>query len=132
MLEFTTIDSCTPFEVLGTRVIPIPLKHGPHFEVLGFRFGDFAYCTDTNHISDSSVELLRGVKTFVVDALRDKPHPTHFSVDEAIEVAKEVGAERTYLTHVCHSLDHQRTNARLPNGIELAYDGLQVSIRLAQ
>ncbi len=130
MLEFTSIDPRHPFQVLGFKIVPIPLKHGPHFDVLGFRFGDFAYCTDTNLIPGSSLELLRGVKTFVVDALRDKPHPTHFTVDQAVEAARQVGAERTYLTHICHSLDHAQTNARLPAGIELAYDGLRLSIGL--
>ncbi len=130
MLDFTTINPTEPFEVLGTKIVPIPMKHGPHFDVLGFRLGDFAYCTDTNYIPESSLELVSGVKTFVIDALRDKPHPTHFTVDEAVEVAQRVGAEQTYLTHICHSLDHQPTNRRLPNGIELAYDGLQVNIQL--
>lgn len=130
MLEFTTIDPDRPFKVLDTEVIPIPMKHGPHFDVLGFRFGDFAYCTDTNHIPDSSLDLVAGVKTFVIDALRDKPHPTHFSVEEAVDVAQRVGADQTYLTHVCHNLDHKSTNDRLPSGIELAYDGLQVNIEL--
>ena len=130
MLEFTTIELDQSFRVLETDVIPIPMKHGPHFDVLGFRFGDFAYCTDTNHIPEASLELIAGVKTFVIDALRDKPHPTHFSVDEAVEVAQRVGAEQTYLTHICHNLDHSPTNQRLPAGIELAYDGLQVNVQL--
>jgi phosphoribosyl 1,2-cyclic phosphate phosphodiesterase len=131
MLEFTTIDHHQAFEVLGTTVTPIIMEHGPHFEVLGFRFGDFAYCTDTNHIPASSLKLLEGVKTFVVDALRDKPHPTHFSVEQAIEVAQQVGADRTYLTHIAHNLEHEETNTRLPDSIELAYDGLQVDATLA-
>jgi phosphoribosyl 1,2-cyclic phosphate phosphodiesterase len=129
-LEFRTINRNQPFRVLDTSVVPIPLQHGPHFEVLGFRFGDFAYCTDTNHIPDSSLDLLRGVKTFVVDALRDKPHPTHFNLQQAIDVARQVDAEQTLLTHISHSLEHDATNARLPAGIQLAYDGLQVAINL--
>ena len=130
MLDFIAIDRHQAFQVLDTTVMPIIMQHGPHFEVLGFRFGDFAYCTDTNHIPDASIELLRGVKTFVVDALRYKPHPTHFSVDQAIEVAIRVGADRTCLTHICHNLDHVETNKRLPDGIELAYDGMQIEIQL--
>lgn len=128
MLEFSAIDHYQTFTVLGTQVTPIPMKHGPHFEVLGFRFGDFAYCTDTNKIPDSSFELLAGVKTFVVDGLRDRPHPTHFCIEQAIEAAKRVGAEKTYLTHIAHNLEHEETNTRLPDGIELAYDGLRLSI----
>ncbi len=119
-----------PFEVLGVSMTPIPMEHGPHFEVLGFRMGDFAYCTDTNGIPDFSIERLKGVKTFVVGALRWTSHPTHFNVEQAIAVAHEVGAERTFLTHLSHDLDHATTEARLPDGVSLAYDGLRVAIRL--
>ncbi|MGB7345457.1 MAG: MBL fold metallo-hydrolase [Pirellulaceae bacterium] len=128
-LEFQTINEDS-FEVLGTTVTPIPMKHGPHFDVFGFRIGDFAYCTDTNLIPDSSIERLQGVKTFVVGALRYSEHPTHYSVDEAVAIAHQVGAERTLLTHMCHDLDHQTTNDALPDGIDLAYDGLRVNFQL--
>lgn len=131
MLELRTIDPDQPFQVLGTEVVPIPMTHGPHFDVLGFRFGDFAYCTDTNHIPAASIERLRGVHTFVVDALRDKPHPTHFNLEQALEVACQVGAAQTFLTHIGHDLDHHETNRRLPDGVELAYDGLELEIGLA-
>lgn len=127
-LDFETIDRDQPFEVLGVTVIPIPMSHGPHFDVLGFRIGDFAYCTDTNSIPESSMELLDGLDTFVVDALRRKAHPTHFSLDEAVEVAQRVKARRTYLTHLSHDLEYEATNAILPAGIELAYDGLRVGL----
>ncbi len=127
-LECRPIDRDTPFEVLGVTVTPIPLKHGPHFDVLGFRIGDFAYCTDTNEIPPSSIDRLQGVKTFVVGALRYRSHPTHFNVDEAIEVAAKVGASRTLLTHISHDLDHGPANEMLPPGIELAYDGLKVEL----
>ena len=130
LLEFVTIDQHKPFEALGVEVVPIPMEHGPHFEVLGFRFGDFAYCTDTNRIPESSLKLLSGVKTFVVDGLRDQPHPTHFCLEDAIDVANKVGAQQTYLTHIAHNLEHEETNSRLPQGIELAYDGLKVSIQI--
>ena len=128
-LEFETIGT-DPFEVLGIRVIPIPMLHGPHFQVLGFRFGDFAYCTDTNGIPESSLEQLTGLKTLVLGALRHTPHPTHFSVEQAVAVAQQLGAETTYLTHICHDLDHDTTNAMLPLGIRLSYDGLRVDVRL--
>ncbi|TWT54514.1 Phosphoribosyl 1,2-cyclic phosphodiesterase [Rubripirellula amarantea] len=129
-LEFHSINENDPFEILGASIIPIPLKHGPNFDVLGFRIGDFAYCTDTNEIPPESLERLQGVKTFVVGALRHHPHPTHFSVNEAIEVAKEVKAERTLLTHLGHDLGYRETMAKLPNGIELAYDGLRLTATL--
>jgi phosphoribosyl 1,2-cyclic phosphate phosphodiesterase len=129
-LECRSIDADTPFEILGTTITPIPIKHGPYFDVLGFRIGDFAYCTDTNEIPPSSIERLRGVRTFVVGALRYKPHPTHFNVEQAIEAAMKVGATQTYLTHIGHELDHQPATEALPDGYDLAYDGLKVNVTL--
>ncbi|TWU05109.1 MBL fold metallo-hydrolase [Stieleria varia] len=130
-LEIRSIDE-SPFDVIGTKFIPIPMKHGPHFNVLGFRIGDFAYCTDTNEIPESSMEKLAGVQTLVVGALRYEPHPTHFNVEQAVEASRRVGATRTFLTHVSHELDYSATNEALPPGIELAYDGLNIPIRLSR
>ncbi len=118
----------SPFRLLGADVIPIRLHHGPHFRVLGFRFGRVAYCTDTNEIPDASWPLLEGLDVFIVDALRKKPHPTHFSLDEAVQAARRVGAKKTYFTHMSHDLEHEATNAELPPGMELAYDGLQIPL----
>ncbi len=117
-----------PFDVLGVNVVPIPMQHGPHFNVLGFRVGDFAYCTDTNSIPADSIERLRGVDTLVIDALRFRPHPTHFCIDEAIEVIHEIAPRRAFLTHICHDIDHAVVDAQLPAGIHLAYDGLRLNI----
>jgi phosphoribosyl 1,2-cyclic phosphate phosphodiesterase len=116
-----------PFDVLGTRVIPIRLRHGPS-DVLGFRFGNVAYCTDTNGIPEASWPLLEGLDVLVLDALRRKPHVTHFSVDEAIAVARRVRPQRTLLIHVSHDLEHETTCRLLPEGIELAYDGQRVPL----
>jgi phosphoribosyl 1,2-cyclic phosphate phosphodiesterase len=115
-----------PFEVLGARVIPIRLQHGPRFEVLGFRFGNVAYCTDTNEIPAESWPLLEGLDVLILDALRNRPHATHFCLDEAIEVAHRLRPRRTLFTHVSHDLDYEETNAKLPPGMELAYDGQRV------
>lgn len=112
-----------PFTVLGQRVVPIPLEHA-HFYVLGFRFDDVAYCTDVNKIPDRSWRLLEGLRVLVLDALRDKPHPGHFSLTEALEVIHQLRPERAYLTHIGHELEHEATNRRLPANVELAYDGL--------
>lgn len=128
-LDFVRITHA-PFEVLGVEVTPIPMQHGPHFNVLGFRIGDFAYCTDTNSIPAASMELLRGVDTLVLDALRFRPHPTHFCVDEAIEVIREIAPRRAFLTHLCHDIDHATVEPQLPEGIHLAYDGLRLSIHV--
>ena len=128
-LEIRNIDPGQPFEVLGQTLVPIPMKHGPNFDVLGFRIGSFAYCTDTNSIGESSLALLDGVETFVVGALRYKPHPTHYCVQEAVEVANVIGAKQTYLTHVGHDIDHQPACDSLPDGIDIAYDGLRFKIQ---
>jgi phosphoribosyl 1,2-cyclic phosphate phosphodiesterase len=117
-----------PFEVLGARVVPIRLHHGPRFRVLGFRVGNVAYCTDTNHIPSASWPLLQSLDVLILDGLRDRPHVTHFSVEEAVAVARQLRPKRTLLTHVSHELDYSTTNARLPAGIELAYDGQRVAL----
>lgn len=127
-LTFHSIDEA-PFEVLGVEVTPIPMKHGPHFDVLGFRIGDFAYCTDTNFIPESSMQLLQGLDTFVLGALRKKPHPTHFNLEQAIEVSRRLAPRQTLLTHIGHNLDHDPTCRELPDLISLAYDGLRIPLR---
>jgi phosphoribosyl 1,2-cyclic phosphate phosphodiesterase len=96
--------------------------------VLGFRINNVAFCTDVSRIPDESWPLLAGLDTLVIDALRDKPHPTHFSVGQALQVVERLRPRQTYLTHIAHSLDHDATNARLPAGVELAYDGLRIAL----
>lgn len=116
-----------PFELLGTRITPIRLLHG-RWQVLGFRFGNIAYCTDTNQIPPESWPLLEGLDVLILDALRPKPHVTHFGLDEAIAVAQRLAPKRTYFTHVSHELEHVATNASLPAGMELAFDGLRITL----
>lgn len=125
-LEFRRIE-LAPFEVLGIEVLPIPLVHG-RFRTLGFRFGNVAYCTDTNGIPAESWPLLQNLDVLVLDALRYTPHPTHFNLDEAIAVAQRIGARRTLFTHMAHEIDHAIVSASLPPGMELAYDGLRVGL----
>ena len=117
-----------PFEVLGARITPIRLKHGQRFDVLGFRIGNVAYCTDANAIPPESMELLHGLDVLVLDALRPRGHATHFSLEEAIEVARELAPRQTYFTHMSHELEHEATNAALPPGMALAYDGLRIDL----
>ena len=112
-----------PFAVAGLDVIPVPLLHGAR-PILGFRFGDFAYLTDCNAIPDASWELLGGVDVLIVDALRHRAHPTHFTVAQALDVVERLKPRQTYFTHICHDLPHEATNRALPRGVELAYDGL--------
>ncbi|MCE9547308.1 MAG: MBL fold metallo-hydrolase [Planctomycetia bacterium] len=125
-LEIRHIDE-RPFNVLGATLTPIPLLHG-RFNVFGFRVGNVAYCTDTNGIPDASWPLLSGLDTLILDALRPRPHPTHFSLAEAIEAARRIGARQTFFTHLCHELEHVATEAELPPGMRVAYDGLRVPL----
>jgi len=124
-LELCEIDG--PFSVAAVDIVPVPLWHG-QLPVLGFRIGAFAYLTDCNRIPDASWPLLEGTRTLIVDALRQRPHSTHFSVDQAVAVVRRLGAERAYFTHISHDLAHAATNARLPAGMELAYDGLVLEV----
>lgn len=123
-LDFRRIDT-TPFMLLGLKIQPIRLLHGS-LPVLGFRVGNVAFCTDCNAIPPESWPLLEGIDVLVLDALCEEPHATHFSVPQALEVIDQLRPQRAYLTHVSHRLGYLTTNARLPDGVELAYDGLQI------
>lgn len=116
-----------PFHIFEVPVVPIPLFHGT-MPVFGYRFGDFAFCTDVNRIPDESYSRLSHLKVLVLGALRFKPHPTHFSIDQAVAEAQKIGAEKTYLIHLTHDVSHEKTQRMLPEGIELAYDGLKITI----
>ena len=113
-----------PFTAVGQRVVPIPLQHA-HFDVLGFRIDDVAYCTDVGKIPPASWPLLEGLRVLVLDALRYKPHPAHFCVSEALEVIERLQPQQAYLTHMAHELDHDIVNRELPPHVQLAYDGLR-------
>ena len=125
-LEFLRITT-EPFELLGCRIVPLRLRHGV-FDVLGFRFGDVAYCTDTNFIPEETFERLAGLDVLVLDCLRPTRHSTHFSLEESLEVARRVGAKRTLLLHFSHDISHRAVSAQLPPGMELAFDGLAVAL----
>jgi phosphoribosyl 1,2-cyclic phosphate phosphodiesterase len=118
-----------PFVAAGVRILPIPLWHGP-MPILGYRIGNFAYLTDCNRIPDESWPSLREVDTLVIDALRNEPHTTHFTVAEALEAIGRIAPRRAYLTHMTHDLGHVATSARLPAGVELAYDGLTLDVQV--
>lgn len=117
-----------PFELLGTPVVPVPVLHG-ELEVLGFRLGDFAYVTDCSRIPEASFALLAGVRVLILDALRWRPHPTHFTVAEAIAAAARIGAERTIFTHMTHDVDAANLPEPLPPGAEFGFDGLAIDLR---
>lgn len=115
------------FRVGDIDLVPVPLFHGKR-PILGFRFGAAAYLTDCSRIPDASWPLLEGLEVLVLNALRVRPHPTHFSLDEAIAAARRIGAPRTFFTHMCHDLQHASTDAALPSGMALAYDGLVLQL----
>lgn len=114
-----------PFELLGIQVQPIRLLHGK-LPVLGFRVGNIAFCTDVSLIPDESWPLLEGLDVLIIDALRQEPHATHFGIPQALEAVERVRPRRAYLTHVSHYLEYTETNARLPAGVELSFDGLRI------
>jgi phosphoribosyl 1,2-cyclic phosphate phosphodiesterase len=118
-----------PFEVLGATIQPVRLLHGPRYQVLGFRFGNIAYCTDTNFIPEESFELLAGIEILILDALREEPHATHFHLAGALQAIERIAPRRALLTHISHDLEYERTNRRLPAGVELAYDGLRLELK---
>jgi phosphoribosyl 1,2-cyclic phosphate phosphodiesterase len=111
----------------GLEVETFQVIHG-QIPVTGFRVNDFAYITDVSEIPPAVWPRLRGLQTLVVDAVRREPHPNHFHLDRALEVASELGAARTYLTHLGHDYDHEETSRELPPGVSLAFDGLRLSI----
>ncbi|HID56565.1 TPA: MBL fold metallo-hydrolase [Candidatus Poribacteria bacterium] len=115
------------FELFGLRICPLKLLHG-RMEILGYRFEDVAYATDCSAIPTETAERMRGLKLLILDALRFRPHPTHFNISQALEVVERLKPERTLFVHMTHDVDHHTTNAMLPDGVELAYDGMVVEI----
>lgn len=126
-IELTTIEG--PFSIGPLRVSPVKIFHGER-PILGFRVGAFAYLTDCSGIPDESWSLLRGLDVLVIDALRHRPHPTHYSVAQALDVIARLTPQRAFFTHICHDLPHAATNATLPHGVRLAYDGLSLDVEV--
>ena len=108
-------------------VTPVALPHGPS-TVFGYRVGDIGYITDAQLVPDAAIEVLRGVRVLVLNALFRTEHPTHMSLPEAVRAAQTIGAERTYLTHLTHDNLHADLEAELPRGITPAFDGLTVTV----
>ncbi|GAC1322693.1 MAG: MBL fold metallo-hydrolase [Chloroflexota bacterium] len=125
-ISYTPVDA-EPFFIGDTCVQPIPMRHGS-IRATGYRIGRFAYLTDTSGVPPSSRALLRDLDVVAVDALRWEPHPTHFSVPEALELICDVSPRRGILTHVGHTLEHAATEARVGPHLGVAYDGLELLI----
>jgi phosphoribosyl 1,2-cyclic phosphate phosphodiesterase len=115
-----------PFTLFGQEIVPVPVLHG-RLPIVGFRFGDLAYVTDAKEIPEQSLDLLRDLDVLVLNALRVRPHPTHLSFDEAVDIVQEVRPKRAFLVHLSHETSHAAAQARLPAGIDVAWDGLTVT-----
>ncbi len=119
------------FEICGLRVMPVPVIHGKG-EVTAFRFNNgthqIAFVTDCNLIPDESLDKLRGLDLLILDALRLKPHPTHLHLEQSLAYVEQLRPRRTLLTHMSHDINHRHTSQRLPDGVELAYDELQIDL----
>jgi len=125
-LVATVLEPYEEYEVAGIAVLPLECDHGGT-RVFGYRFGPVAYLTDVKRVPQATLDRLDGVEALVVNALFDRPHPTHLSIDEAAELAAAVGARRTYLTHLTHRFSHAQLESRLPDGVSPAYDGLEIA-----
>ena len=128
-IELHEIDTARPFRVGDVEIVPVSGHHSERFEVTGFRIGTLAYLTDFKTIEDAEAEKLRGTEVLVVNALRFAPHPSHFNLAEALALIRRVGPREAYITHMSHEIGlHAETEATLPPGVHLAYDGLEVEI----
>lgn len=120
-----------PFSIGGVKITPLPVVHG-ECQTLGFRFDcegrSLGYVPDCHEMPSDTLELVRGVDVMVLDALRHKPHMTHLTVDGSLALLREIGARRSYLVHMCHDLDHDKTQAMMPEGVWLSWDGLRLEI----
>jgi phosphoribosyl 1,2-cyclic phosphate phosphodiesterase len=125
-LDATVLDGA-PFDLLGLEVKPIPIMHGKA-QIFGYRFGKAAYLTDHSEIPPDSMGMLLGLDVLFLDALRHQPHPTHSTVATSMETVRRLSPKRAYFTHVSHDLAHAATEAELPPGIQLAYDGLEIDV----
>ncbi len=125
--RFDLQDAPDHLDIGGMSIDIFQVMHG-NIPVLALRTGNFAYVTDVSYIPPEARAQLNNLDTLILDAVRIKPHPNHFHFDKAIEVAQEIAAKKTYFTHLSHDYDHDKTNAELPPGIELAYDRLRIQI----
>ncbi|MCP5118663.1 MAG: MBL fold metallo-hydrolase, partial [bacterium] len=118
-----------PIDLFGLKFTPVPLLHG-NGETIGFRFGNAAYLTDHSEIPASSLAKLQNLDLLFLDALRDKPHPTHTTVEQALRHVEQLKPKQALFTHICHDLGHAATEERLPENVHLAHDGMVISLEL--
>jgi phosphoribosyl 1,2-cyclic phosphate phosphodiesterase len=118
-----------PLELFGRAITPLRLLHG-RLPILGYRLGDLAYCTDCSAIPPETYPLLEGLDVLVIDGLRYRHHPTHLTVNQAIEIIDHLAPQRAYLTHMSHEILHAELDPQLPPNVHLSYDGLEVETAL--
>lgn len=117
-----------PFTHDGIDIIPLPVEHGD-WTIFGYRIGNFAYITDTNGVPPETLRLLEGIEVLALDGLRPSPpHPTHFTIEQAVACARTIGAKETWLIHLTHEVEHEEVERTLPEGVRLAYDGLVLEV----
>lgn len=124
-LIFETVEET--FDLLGIEVTPVDLQHG-RIRSCGWRIGGLAYLTDANGIPPASMAKLHGLDLLVIDGLRPTPHPTHYSIGEAVAIARELRPRETLLTHMNHNVEYTRESSDLPPNVSLAYDGLVLEL----
>ena len=123
----TKVITIDRFKINGIEIIPVEFNHG-QAKIFGYRIGNFAYMTDCSFIPEAEFPKLENLKVLVLDALRYKEHPTHFNIKQAVEAAQRINADQTYFTHITHDILHDTDNAKLPERIEFAYDGLKFEV----
>jgi phosphoribosyl 1,2-cyclic phosphate phosphodiesterase len=126
-VELHTIEG--PVELFGARFEPLTVIHG-ETPILGFRFGSTAYLTDHSEVPGETLEKLRDLDILFLDALRYIPHPTHSTVEQSLKIVDAVKPKRAFFTHICHDLPHQATDAALPPGVRLAFDGMKLEFEI--
>jgi len=125
-IHMNTLDQ-KAVDFADVRVQPIPVLHG-RLPILGYRIGPFAYLTDCSSIPDESYPMLEGLEVLIIDALRYRPHPTHFSINQALEALQRIAPRRAFLTHLCHNVEHRILSHQLPEGVEPAFDGMEIEL----
>lgn len=115
------------FTFADLNIKAVPIYHGSNL-ILGYRINNFAYLTDCSSIPESSYKMLAGIEYAAIDSLRFKEHPTHMSVDQAVELVEKLNLKKGYLTHISHRLDHDKLIDYLPENVRPAYDGLKINI----
>ena len=126
-VELHPIDG--PVELFGAHFEPLTVIHG-ETPILGFRFGSAAYLTDHSEVPTETLGKLRGLDILFLDALRYKPHPTHSTIEQSLKIVEEVKPKRAFFTHICHDLAHAATDAALPAGVRLAFDGMKLEFEI--